>query len=162
MRLRRFGLMLKSLYCRDSQSLPALGYSVGFNQSPCSRQTIRIRVSARVQAKAAPEAPAPMIRTSTGSSLDTLDHSFRWPRCALTLTSRAQATSEGCSNEASVSELPAKAIPEFGDQNIDHGLIDRLGEKVTKAVIQVTDRQVAAPRVNDKQIGEWSQFPPVS
>lgn len=70
--------------------------------------------------------------------------------------------SEGCSDAQDVSELPAKAIPEFGDQIIDHGLVDRLGEKVTKAVIHVTDRQVAAPGVNDKQIGEWPEFPPIS
>ena len=55
-----------------------------------------------------------MIRMSTGS-LDTLDHSFRWPRYALALTARAQATREGCFDGASVPELPAKAIPEFGD-----------------------------------------------
>src|SRR2546428_429032 len=45
-----------------------LGYGAGFTQSPCSSQTIRMRVSARLQAIAAPAAPAPMISTSTGSS----------------------------------------------------------------------------------------------
>jgi hypothetical protein len=40
--------------------------SDGFIQSPCSRQRMCIFVSAKLQAMAAPEAPAPMIRTSTG------------------------------------------------------------------------------------------------
>ena len=48
--------------------------------------------------------------------------------------------SEGRSDVQGVSELPAKPIPEFGDQIIDHGLIDRLGEKITKAIIHVTNR----------------------
>ena len=52
----------------DSQFAALDGYSEGFIQSPCSRQTMRMRVSARLQAMAAPEAPAPMISTSTTSS----------------------------------------------------------------------------------------------
>src|SRR5262249_36908174 len=40
------------------------GSSAGFIQSPCSRQTTFMRVSARLQASAAPDAPAPMISTS--------------------------------------------------------------------------------------------------
>jgi len=50
-----------------SQSRPVLGYSDWFIQPPWSRQRICILVSARLQATAAPDAPAPMIRTSTGS-----------------------------------------------------------------------------------------------
>src|SRR5882724_6734860 len=38
-------------------------------QSHCSRHRIFMRVSARLQATAAPEAPAPMIRTSTIASV---------------------------------------------------------------------------------------------
>src|SRR5436190_16159735 len=59
--------MAKSVWRRASQSRPLLGKSVGFIQSPCSRHRIRILVSARLQAAAAPEAPEPMIRTSTFS-----------------------------------------------------------------------------------------------
>src|SRR5262249_10316460 len=44
-----------------------LGNSIERTQSPCSRQRMRILVSARLQATAAPEAPEPMIRTSTFS-----------------------------------------------------------------------------------------------
>src|SRR5262249_1747612 len=44
------------------------GYLAGSIQSPCSKQRMFMRVSARLQAKAAPDAPAPMIRTSTTSS----------------------------------------------------------------------------------------------
>src|ERR1700704_5159127 len=44
-----------------------LGKSVDLTQSPCSRHRMRILVSARLQATAAPEAPEPMIRTSTRS-----------------------------------------------------------------------------------------------
>src|SRR5262249_48591558 len=40
------------------------GSSAGFIQSPCSRHTMRMRVSARLHASAAPDAPAPMISTS--------------------------------------------------------------------------------------------------
>src|SRR6516165_6281903 len=58
--------MWKSSNWRASQSRAVLGYSEGFIQSPCSRQRMRILVSARLHATAAPEAPAPMIRTSTG------------------------------------------------------------------------------------------------
>src|ERR1700761_7153508 len=54
---------------RASQSRPVLGYSEGFIQSPCSRQRMCILVLARLQATAAPEAPAPAIRTSTGSCI---------------------------------------------------------------------------------------------
>src|SRR5271156_1589320 len=57
--------MSKSPYRRASQSRPLLGKSDCFIQSPCSRQRIFIRVSARPQAPAAPEAPEPMISTST-------------------------------------------------------------------------------------------------
>src|ERR1700751_2089340 len=57
--------MSKSVYRRASQSRPLLGNSVERTQSPCSRQRMRIFVSARLQATAAPEAPEPMIRTST-------------------------------------------------------------------------------------------------
>src|ERR1700675_329258 len=59
--------MLKSVKRRASQSRPLLGKSVDFTQSPCSRYRMRIFVSARLQAIAAPEAPEPMIRTSTRS-----------------------------------------------------------------------------------------------
>src|ERR1700712_4218249 len=59
--------MAKSVWRRASQSRPLLGKSVGFIQSPCSRQRMRIFVSARLHAAAAPEAPEPMIRTSTFS-----------------------------------------------------------------------------------------------
>src|ERR1700742_2365641 len=59
--------MSKSVWRRASQSRPLAGKSVDFIQSPCSRQRMCILVSARLQATAAPEAPAPMIRTSTGS-----------------------------------------------------------------------------------------------
>jgi hypothetical protein len=57
-----------SVGARDSQSMPFPGYSLCFTQGPCSRQRTLIPVSAMLQAKAAPEAPAPMIRTPTGSS----------------------------------------------------------------------------------------------
>src|ERR1700687_4281013 len=40
------------------------------DQSPCSRQRIRILVSARLHATAAPDAPEPMIRTSTLSCIE--------------------------------------------------------------------------------------------
>src|SRR5258707_5526645 len=59
--------MLKSVKRRASQSRPLLGKSVDFTQSPCSRHRMRILVSARLHAIAAPEAPEPMIRTSTRS-----------------------------------------------------------------------------------------------
>src|SRR5580704_12874109 len=59
--------MSKSVWRRASQSRPLLGKSVDLIQSPCSRQRMRILVSARLQAIAAPEAPEPMIRTSTRS-----------------------------------------------------------------------------------------------
>ena len=52
---------------RASQSRAVLGYSDGFIQSPCSRQRMCIFVSAKLKATAAPEAPAPMIKTSTGA-----------------------------------------------------------------------------------------------
>src|SRR6516165_3608530 len=61
------GLGEKSPKKRASQSRPVLGYSAGFIQPPCSRQRMCILVSASDQATAAPDAPAPMIRTSTGS-----------------------------------------------------------------------------------------------
>src|SRR3979409_2293117 len=48
-----------------SQSRPVLGYVAGFIQPPCSRQRMCILVSARLQATAAPDAPAPMISTSS-------------------------------------------------------------------------------------------------
>src|ERR1035437_5171208 len=57
--------MSKSPYRRASQSRPLLGKSDCFIQSPCSRQRIFIRVPARLQATAAPEAPEPIISTST-------------------------------------------------------------------------------------------------
>ena len=72
-RARRFGLMAKSLSSRASQSRPVLGYSDGFIQSPCSRQRMCILVSARLQATAAPDAPAPMISTSTFSFIGAVD-----------------------------------------------------------------------------------------
>src|SRR5882757_11396254 len=59
--------MLKSVKRRASQSRPLLGKSVDPTQSPCSRHRMRILVSARLQAIAPPEAPEPMIRTSTRS-----------------------------------------------------------------------------------------------
>src|SRR5215471_7889367 len=59
--------MSKSLKRLASQSRPLLGRSADLIQSPCSRQRIRIRVSARLQATAAPEAPDPTIKTSTRS-----------------------------------------------------------------------------------------------
>src|SRR6185437_12556648 len=59
--------MSKSANRRASQSRPLLGKSECFIQSPCSRQRMRILVSARLQATAAPEAPEPMMRTSTFS-----------------------------------------------------------------------------------------------
>src|ERR1700730_17660102 len=62
--------MSKSLYRRASQSRPLLGKSDCFIQSPCSRHRIFMRVSARLQATAAPDAPEPIISTST-ISLDT-------------------------------------------------------------------------------------------
>src|SRR6516165_9158770 len=62
--------MSKSALRRSSQSRPLLGNSEDLIQSPCSRHRIFIRVSARLQATAAPEAPAPMIRTSTISSVE--------------------------------------------------------------------------------------------
>src|SRR5262245_26398223 len=40
------------------------GSVAGFIQSPCSRHTTFMRVSPRLQANAAPDAPAPMMRTS--------------------------------------------------------------------------------------------------
>src|SRR5262249_24207038 len=40
------------------------GSVAGLIQSPCSRQTTFMRVSPRLQANAAPEAPAPTMRTS--------------------------------------------------------------------------------------------------
>ncbi len=43
------------------------GYALGSIQSPCSTQTMFMRVSARLHASAAPDAPAPMINTSAGS-----------------------------------------------------------------------------------------------
>ena len=55
---------------------PVAGIVLGFTQSPCSRQTIRILVSARLQATAAPDAPEPMIRTSTLSSIDFFSSRF--------------------------------------------------------------------------------------
>src|SRR6185369_10457128 len=61
--------MWKSEYRRASQSRPLVGKSVGLIQSPCSRHRIFIRVSARLQATAAPEAPEPMMSTSTISSV---------------------------------------------------------------------------------------------
>src|SRR5262249_38523171 len=48
------------------------GSSAGFIQSPCSRHTMRMRVSARLHASAAPDAPAPMISTSATVSAITL------------------------------------------------------------------------------------------
>src|SRR5215471_2182815 len=66
------GLGEKSPKKRASQSRPVLGYSAGFIQPPCSRQRMCILVSANDHAMAAPEAPAPMIRTSTGSFIETL------------------------------------------------------------------------------------------
>src|ERR1700722_15643174 len=59
--------MSKSPYRRASQSRPLLGKSDCFIQSPCSRHKIFIRVSVRLQATAAPDAPEPMITTSTFS-----------------------------------------------------------------------------------------------
>src|SRR5262249_62065796 len=59
--------MSKSLKRLASQSRPLLGKSADLIQSPCSRQRMRIRVSARLQAIAAPEAPDPTIKTSTRS-----------------------------------------------------------------------------------------------
>src|ERR1700746_3962531 len=61
------GLGEKSPKKRASQSRPVLGKLAGFIQPPCSRQRMCIFVSARLQATAAPDAPAPMISTSTGS-----------------------------------------------------------------------------------------------
>src|SRR6266581_1825403 len=61
------GLGEKSPKARASQSRPVLGKAEGFIQPPCSRQRICIFVSARLHATAAPDAPAPMISTSTGS-----------------------------------------------------------------------------------------------
>src|SRR5262245_56637145 len=43
------------------------GYCAGSIQSPCSRHRMFMRVSARLHATAAPDAPAPTINTSTGS-----------------------------------------------------------------------------------------------
>src|SRR5262249_1611180 len=40
------------------------GSVAGFTQSPCSRHTTFMRVSLRLHASAAPDAPAPMMRTS--------------------------------------------------------------------------------------------------
>src|SRR6516165_6338501 len=60
------GLGEKSPKARASQSRPVLGYVAGFIQPPCSRQRMCILVSARLQATAAPDAPAPTISTSTG------------------------------------------------------------------------------------------------
>src|SRR5271170_7960906 len=60
------GLGEKSLKARASQSRPVLGYVSGSIQPPCSRQRMCILVSARLQATAAPDAPAPIISTSTG------------------------------------------------------------------------------------------------
>ena len=51
----------------SNTSLGVLGYVAGFIQARCSRQRMCIFVSARLQATAAPDAPAPMISTSTGS-----------------------------------------------------------------------------------------------
>jgi len=53
--------------CRTSESERVLGYAEGFGQPPCSRHTMRMRVSTRFHAKAAPEAPAPTMSTSTVS-----------------------------------------------------------------------------------------------
>src|ERR1700746_1102973 len=61
------GLGEKSPKKRASQSRPVLGKLAGFIQPPCSRQRMCIFVSARLHATAAPDAPAPMINTSTGS-----------------------------------------------------------------------------------------------
>src|SRR5580698_4449674 len=61
--------MAKLSPLRDSASRRVAGYSAGFIQSPCSRHTMCILVSARLQATAAPDAPAPTIRTSTLSSI---------------------------------------------------------------------------------------------
>src|SRR5262249_38292043 len=59
--------MSKSPKRLASQSRPLLGRSADLIQSPCSRQTMRMRVSARLQATAAPEAPDPTIKTPTRS-----------------------------------------------------------------------------------------------
>src|SRR6202041_922600 len=59
--------MSKSAQRRASQARPLLGNSDCFIQSPCSRHRMRIFVSARLHATAAPEAPEPMISTSTMS-----------------------------------------------------------------------------------------------
>src|ERR1700761_9451130 len=80
------GLGEKSPYKRASQSRPVLGYVAGFIQPPCSRQRMCIFVSARLQAAAAPDAPAPMISTSTGSFMPALAYLGagclrRLPRC---------------------------------------------------------------------------------
>ena len=70
--------MLMSVNARASQSLPVLGYSAGFIQSPCSKQTMRMRVSAKLHATAAPDAPAPTMSTSTGSAIEIAPPSARF------------------------------------------------------------------------------------
>src|ERR1044071_7889102 len=61
--------MAKLSPLRASASRRVAGYSAGVIQSPCSRHTMCILVSAKLQATAAPEAPAPTIRTSTLSGI---------------------------------------------------------------------------------------------
>src|SRR4051794_2821929 len=61
------GLGEQSPKARASQSRPVLGKVAGLIQPPCSRQTMCIFVSARLHATAAPDAPAPIIKTSTES-----------------------------------------------------------------------------------------------
>ena len=61
------GLVANGPMLRDSQSMKFVGYSDCFTHGPCSRQRTLVPRSAMRQANAAPEAPAPMIRTPTGS-----------------------------------------------------------------------------------------------
>src|SRR5690349_23991082 len=96
---------------RVSTSRRVAGYSAGFIQSPCSRHTMCILVSAKLQATAAPEAPAPMIRTSTLSGIFALRClAPDWSLCLAAVQPRPIALLQLIGLGGAVVEVPAQAI----------------------------------------------------
>ena len=77
-------------------------------QSPCSRHRMRMRVSARLQATAAPEAPAPMISTSTGSLIP---RSGRWCARDAGRSARAAPGADGPAVPPRPARCPSRAGP---------------------------------------------------
>src|SRR5262249_7072547 len=119
--------MSKSLKRLASQSRPLVGKSADLIQSPCSRQRIRIRVSARLQATAAPEAPDPTIKTST-RSLPAMS--------ALLARGRAVVAPEGRADADSVEQRPVtpfqivalrEGSPRLQPQRQQHAIVAVVG-----------------------------------